>query len=398
MKKSLFLISPISLISYGSLLGSVQAQLPIPPPEKPIIGARLPALSPDGKHLAFVYRGDIWVSDASGGRANRLTDHAEYDGYPIFSPDGKWIAFSSMRNGNSDIFVVPALGGTPRQLTFSASAERAHDWSPDGKKLLFAGRRDNPQTATLYELDLATLKFTKVLEDYKNLGNGAFSPDGTKIAYERIGFPWTRPRYHGSGAAQLWYADTVTGKRVELAGADTDNADNNAKQHLWPKFTADGKGIVCVSVGETTPNSAPLNKTLPKLVDSEARTPNLWYFPLKGGSPKMLTHFIGGQVRAPQVARLSGDMVFEQEYDLYHLAPGAKEPQKIALFCSSDDKSNDQQRLTFNNSDVQNAEMSSDAKQFVFTLRGDLWTTPIDKPKNERNAEDSKASDNASGL
>jgi tricorn protease len=381
MQKPAFFLSSLSLSLV--LSGSLWAQLPAPPDEKPVIGARLPALSPDGKTLAFVYRGDIWVSpvgrEAEGERATRLTDHAEYEGFPIFSPDGKWIAFSSMRNGNADIFVVPASGGTPRQLTFSGSAERAHDWSPDGKKLLFSGRRDKPTTATLYELDLATLKFTKVVEDYKNLNNAAFSPDGSKITYERLGFPWTRPRYHGSGAAQLWVADKTTGKRVTLA--------DDEKQHLWPKFTMDGNGIVCVTVGEETPNASWLGKPLPKLVDSAMRTPNLWYFPVKGGSAKQLTHFVGGQVRAPQVARKSGDIVFEHEYDVYLLRAGAKSPQKVTLFCPSDDKTNDQQRLTFTNSDVQDARMSPDAKQFVFTLRGDLWTVPVDKTPNDRNAD-----------
>jgi tricorn protease len=364
------------------MMGVVRAQLLSPPEERPAIGARLPALSPDGKTLAFVYRGDIWVGDAGGGRAVRLTDHVEYEGTPIFSPDGKWIAFGSMRNGNADIFVVPSVGGTPRQLTFSGSAERAHDWSPDGKKLLFSGRRDNPQTATLYELDLATLKFVKVVEDYKNLGNGSFSPDGNKITYERLGFPWTRPRYHGSGAAQLWVADKTTGKRIVLA--------DDEKQHLWPKFTADGNGIVCVTVGEFTPNAQWLNKPLPKLVDSAARTPNLWQFNTKGGNPKQLTNFVGGQVRAPQVARKSGDIVFEHEHDVYLLRMGAKEPQKITLFCPSDDKANDIQKLAFNNSDVQDAKLSPDGKMFVFTLRGDLWTIPVEKTPNDRNADIAK--------
>ena len=75
------------------------AQLP-PPEEKPLVGARMPALSPDGKRLAFVWRGDVWVSDATGGRAYPVTSHVELDAYPIFSPDGRYLAFSSTRNGN----------------------------------------------------------------------------------------------------------------------------------------------------------------------------------------------------------------------------------------------------------------------------------------------------------
>ena len=68
-------------------MAPVRAQL-APPTVKPAIGARMPALSADGKKLAFVYRGDVWVSDSTGGRAYPVTQHAELDAYPVFSPDG----------------------------------------------------------------------------------------------------------------------------------------------------------------------------------------------------------------------------------------------------------------------------------------------------------------------
>src|ERR1043166_1488887 len=87
------------LLAAPLLALTLRAQLP-PPTNAPVIGARQPALSPDGKRLAFVYRGDIWIADSRGGRATPITSHLETDATPIFSPDGNWIAFSSKRSGN----------------------------------------------------------------------------------------------------------------------------------------------------------------------------------------------------------------------------------------------------------------------------------------------------------
>src|SRR5918997_276225 len=96
---------PVAALLFCCLAAAARAQLP-PPEQAPAIGARMPALSADGKKLAFVWRGDVWVAEATGGRAYAVTDHVELDAYPIFSPDGRWIAFSSLRSGNWDIFVV----------------------------------------------------------------------------------------------------------------------------------------------------------------------------------------------------------------------------------------------------------------------------------------------------
>src|SRR5262245_4525558 len=66
--------------------------------------------------IAFSYLGDIWTAGETGSNPERLTDHRSHDMYPRFSPDGKWIAFSSNRYGNNDVFVVPAAGGTSQRL------------------------------------------------------------------------------------------------------------------------------------------------------------------------------------------------------------------------------------------------------------------------------------------
>jgi Tol biopolymer transport system component/C-terminal processing protease CtpA/Prc len=342
----------------------------------------MPALSPDGKRLAFVYRGDIWVSDSSGGRAYPVTQHGELDAYPIFSPDGQWIAFSSIRNSNWDIFVVPSTGGTARQMTFSSGSEVATDWSPDGKTLLFSGTRDTPDS-TLFSLDVVSLRFRALTRDYKSISQAAYSPDGRSITFSRHGFPWFRPRYTGSAAAQIWTLGVSDSSRAALT--------SNEFQHLWPRFLPSGKEIVAVSVSETTPSAPALDKPTPRLsgLDNADRTPNLWSFPAgKGGSGKgrRITNFVGGSgVRYPAVARESGDIVFEAENDLYLLKSGSKEPQKLNLQCGGEDKENNLSREVLATG-AEEAVISPDGSNFAFGLRGEIWTIPVEKAKT-RNAD-----------
>src|SRR5688572_21254563 len=89
--------------------------------QEPIRFARTPDISPDGKLIAFSYLGDIWSVEAIGGVARPVTMHEAHDISPVFSPDGRWIAFSSTRHGNYDVFVVAARGGKPRRLTFDSA-------------------------------------------------------------------------------------------------------------------------------------------------------------------------------------------------------------------------------------------------------------------------------------
>ena len=89
----------------GSLLTSSASQATIR-------FARFPAPSPDGKQVAFSWQGDLWLAPIAGGVAQRLTVHPAYDFAPIWSPDGKKIAFTSDRHGNDDVFVLHLDTGT----------------------------------------------------------------------------------------------------------------------------------------------------------------------------------------------------------------------------------------------------------------------------------------------
>src|SRR4029077_3561065 len=83
--------------------------------------ARNAGIANDGR-VAFTYQDDIWLVDADGSNPRRLTVSVARDFSPRFSPDGKWIAFTSSRTGNNDVFIMPSTGGEPKQLTWYSGA------------------------------------------------------------------------------------------------------------------------------------------------------------------------------------------------------------------------------------------------------------------------------------
>src|SRR5437762_12231734 len=100
--------------------------------------------------IAFTYLGDIWTADENGQNVQRLTVNRARDAYPRFSPDGKWIAFSSERNGNLDVYLIPATGGNAKQLTVHSADDVVLGWSADSRAVLFSANRGEDFMPQLY--------------------------------------------------------------------------------------------------------------------------------------------------------------------------------------------------------------------------------------------------------
>ncbi len=186
-------------------------------------------------HIAFGYAGDLWVVGREGGEARRLTSGTGLEFNPLFSPDGSQIAFTGEYDGNTDVYVIPTAGGEPRRLTYHPGVDVALGWSPDGKRILFSsGRTSYSRFNKLFTLDPTSDAFPTELP--LPMGEeGAFSPDGTKLAYVPF---WNRravpnayiawKRYRGGKASQIWIA-TLTDSRIEKVPRE----DSNDFSPMW---------------------------------------------------------------------------------------------------------------------------------------------------------------------
>jgi Tol biopolymer transport system component len=182
-------------------------------------------ISPDGKTIAFSYKGDIYSVSSSGGTARPLTLHSDWDGHPVWSKDGKNIAFASDRNGNLDVYLMPAQGGKAKRLTYHSSHDVPQDFSKNSNQVLFISARQDSAASTLFPT-------ARLTESYTVSVNGGtpsmlstiaaselqYSPDGNKLLYRDEKAYENQFRKHdiSAFARDVWLHDLKTDKHKQL--------------------------------------------------------------------------------------------------------------------------------------------------------------------------------------
>ncbi len=188
---------------------------------------RKPTLS--RTEIAFAYGGDLWTVPREGGDARRLTTDVGIETDPVFSPNGRTIAFTGEYDGNLDVFVVPAAGGTPTRLTSHPSYDVAVGFTPDGARVLFRSGRSSFANPRLFTVALTGGLPSEV--PLPQAEYGAFSPDGTRIAYvpfanhpDSPDFQRGLKRYRGGTASPIWIAQLSDSRIEKVPRTDSDDA------------------------------------------------------------------------------------------------------------------------------------------------------------------------------
>jgi tricorn protease len=310
-----------------------------------------PSLSPDAKTVAFVSGGDIWTAPAGGGEAHLLVAHPAYDSRPLFSPDGKSLAFISTRTGNGDIYVAELTTGQTRRLTYDDARDALDSWSRDGRWIYFSSNGRSGDTGANDVYRVAAGGGTPMMitdERMINQYHAAPSPDGKSLAFVGYGSAsgqwWRHGRSH-MDETQLWLLSD--GKYRQLAG-------DGAKQ-IWPMWTPDGTRLFYMS-------------------DRDG-SENIWTMSVAAADAKQVTRFQNGRVLWPSISYDGSAIVFERNLGIWRLDPASGNAGAIPIALRGIAAAPAIEHRSINDRFTEYA-LSPDGKKFAFVARGEVFAAP----------------------
>ncbi|HWN08875.1 MAG TPA: S41 family peptidase [Pyrinomonadaceae bacterium] len=299
--------------------------------------------------VVFSYLGDVWTADEGGQNIQRLTVNRARDVYARFSPDGKWIAFSSDRNGNLDVYLIPAEGGAAKQLTVHSSDDTVLGWRPDSRAVLFSSNRGEDFAAQLYLVSVDGGLATRAGTD---MGvQAAYSPDGKRLAYNPRAQSYWRKFYRGSNQSDIIVMDVSTKKFSQLT--DFDGHDS------WPMWGNDG-GIYFVSDR-----------------DGNGLT-NIWRVSADGTRTERITSFKSGDVRWPAASSDGRTIVFEHDFGIWKLDVSSRKATPIPLNIAAETQENLSEVQSFN-SQADDFDLAPSSRRVAFSIHGEVFTAPVEE-------------------
>jgi tricorn protease len=318
---------------------------------------RYPAISPDGQTILFTFKGDIYSVSAKGGNAKPMTLSESYESTPVWSHDGKSIAFSSDRYGDFDVFVMPSKGGEAKRLTFHSNKEVPSCFSIDDKAVLFSACRQDlvsnvqfPSSGMteLYSVPVSGGRVSMVLPVPAN--DATLNPKGDKLIYHDYkGYEDNWRKHHTSSVTRdIWMYDFVTHKYTQLTqfpGEDRNPVwDSNGNDYYYLSEQNGSFNVFKSSLTDPSKNVA-------------------------------ITNFSKNPVRFLTRSE-NGTLCFSYNGEIYTLNPG-NEPVKVNITISADGRTT-LDKIVPVNEGFSEARLSPNGKEFVYVFRGEIFVTSVE--------------------
>lgn len=311
---------------------------------------RFPAISPDGSQIAFCYKGDVYTVPTKGGEAKVLTLDESYERNPVWSPDGKSIAFASDRYGNFDVFVVPSSGGTATRLTFHSSGDIPSDFTPDGKFIIYSSSRmdnadyqQNPTGAfpELYKVSVNGGREMQILTTPALEAD--YNADGSMIVFQdQKGYEDEFRKHHTSSVTRdIWTYNFNTKEYKKISTFEGEDLD--------PVWAPDGKSVYFLS--------------------EQDGSMNIYKMEMGARGASVLTSYTDHPVRCLSVSS-NGVICYVYHGEIFTLREGGT-PQKLDVTIAIDGHYTPEVTIP-----VQSAvdfALSPNGKEFAFIHRGEVF-------------------------
>jgi tricorn protease len=325
---------------------------------------RYPAISPDGKEIVFSYKGDLYKVSSQGGSATPLTLHEAHDFMPVWSPDGKQIAFASDRFGNFDVFIMPATGGTAQRLTYHSVNDLPWDFSPDGKQVIYSSGRNDLNTSVrfpnrnlfnkLYSVPVSGGR--NILISTAGFQNANYDNKGERIIFQdRKGYEDEWRKHHNSSVTRdIWIYDIKNEKYTQVSDFEGEDRE--------PIFTADGNAFYYLSEKKGNQN-----------IFKRALGSSL--------TETQLTTFKDHPVRHLSRAN-DNTLCFTWNGEIYTLKEGAQ-PVKVRVNVPFDIRGNEEKIVSVSSGATEMA-LSPNGKEIAFVFRGEVFVTAVEGNMTKR--------------
>jgi tricorn protease len=293
--------------------------------------------------LVFVSGGDLWKAPATGGTAIRLTFSDGSETYPRISPDGRLVAFTGEYDGNADVYVMNINGGDITRLTWHPGADEVVGWNAVKNKIMFTSGRNCP--SRYVKMYLVSPDGTGLEEMIMyDAARGSFSPDGSKIAYNKDSQDKaTWKRYKGGRAQEIYIYDLKTNEEKNIT-----NYDGSDRMPMW--------------IGDKIYFSSDRDRVL-----------NIWSYDTKNGTIAQVTHHTEYDVRHPDYG--GNKIVYELGGDIWMLDLTSGSPVKVPVDIPNDME----ERRPFMKDisrDITRAGISPSGRRALIVARGEVFTLP----------------------